>query len=78
MAVCDKIDFEAWKNKEYICPECNTAQSYFMFGWADLCWNFADTPNGSEIYTFSNRKWLLTASRLSGKILKVIIIVQYS
>ena len=66
MVVDEKIYFEAYTNDQYIWHKNNIAQLCFILRTAELCWNFFSIlKNGSDIYRFSNRKWLLTKSELT-------------
>ena len=59
MDVYEKTDFEAYKNKENICPKNNIAQLYLIKGESNLHGNFPSFPkDGSDIHRFSNRKWV--------------------
>ena len=50
-------------NNQYICLKNNIELSFFTLGRAELHWNFSSIPeDGSDIYRFSNKKWVLTMS----------------
>ena len=52
---------EAQINNQYICHKNSTELLYFILGRVKLGWNFFQyTKDGSDIYRYSNRKWVLT------------------
>ena len=61
MAVYGKIFFGVYTNDQYIWHKNNIAQLYFIFGTAELRWNFYSVPKDApDIDRFFNRKWVLT------------------
>ena len=61
MGIHEKIYLQTYKNNQYIWLKKNTAQLYLILDRADLFWIFSQyTKDGSDIYRFSYKKWVLT------------------
>ena len=63
--VHEKIYLEVEINNQYICLRNNIELLYFILGRAELRWNLSSIPyDGSDIYRYSNKKWVLTISSI--------------
>ena len=60
MVVYEKIYFKAYTSDLYISHKNNIAQLYFIYGRAELRWNFSNIlKDAFDIHRFSNRNWVL-------------------